>query len=310
MWRRGFALIVLAALAGGCGGPDDSPAGRVRIATGSPTAVYHAYGSAIAELVERRLPDAQPTVLVTAASEENVNMVMRGDAEVGFTQADIASNAGIASPSPVALVALGRLYDDYLHLVVPAGLGRDGLDGLRGKRVSIGPPGSGTAVTAARLLDVVDPGLRATLHIERLGLDDSAAAMSEGRIDAFFFSGGLPVAAIARHASTNPIDLVDLSQYVVPMRKRHGEYYVERVVPGQTYGVAAMTTIGVPNYLVVRADMPENLAYALTRLLFEGRTTLARAHPAGARLNVRSAITTPPLELHPGAARYYRDRKN
>jgi TRAP transporter TAXI family solute receptor len=300
-----MAVVLLAVLAG-CQSGGQPPAGRLRIATGSTTAVYYAYGSAIGELVQQRLPGVQAKVLVTAASEENVRMVLDGSAEVGFTQADI-----VASGPTGQLVALARLYDDYVHLVVRQTSDIHSLADLHGHRVSLGAPGSGTGVTAGRLLTVAPQGLADSLQKLQLGLDESAAELRDGRIDAFFFSGGLPVAAIDSLNTATAIRLIDLHDYVQPLRKQFGDYYAERVVPKSTYpGITTPTlTIGIPNYLVVRSSMSDSMAYALTKLIFDGRDTIAKAHPAGARLNVRSAISTPPLALHPGAARYYRDVK-
>jgi TRAP transporter TAXI family solute receptor len=280
----------------------------VRIATGSQAAVYYAYGTAMAQLIRDRLPDVQPSVLVTAASAENVNLVRSGSAEIGFTQADIAADA--AGRSPGQLFTLARLYDDYFHLVVRQSGDIHGLPDLHGHKISLGAPGSGTGVTASRLLSVAPDGLADSFQKEQLGLDDSASALREGRIDGFFFSGGLPVAAVETLARSVAIRLVDLHDYVPLLRRRFGEYYTERVVPRSTYsGVDPTLTIGIPNYLVVGAGMAQPMAYALTRLLFEGKDALARAHPAGARLNIRAAISTPPLSLHTGAAQYYRDVK-
>jgi len=290
-----------------CTSGEPEPSGRLRIATGSQTAVYYLYGGAIATLIRQRLPTVQPTVLVTAASAQNVKMVLEGSAEVGFTQADIAADTPNA---PAALAALARLYDDYVHLVVRRTGPIRSLADLIGRKVSIGAPGSGTRTTANRLLTAGLNGLPGTVNKLEYGLDDSVAALRDGRIDAFFFSGGLPVRAIASLAQSVTVRLVDLHDYVERLRAQYGEYYADRVVPRSTYsGVEATQTIGIPNYLVVRTSMAEPMAFALTKLLFDGRDTLAKAHPAGARLNVRSAISTPPLNLHAGAARYYRSVK-
>jgi TRAP transporter TAXI family solute receptor len=301
--RRSLLLLTATALAGaGCQSDGQRPAGRVRIATGSTAAVYYAYGTAIERLIRQQLPDAQPSVLVTAASAENVRLVLGGNAEVGFTQADIA-----AADQSGELQALAKLYDDYVHLIVRETSDVHTLGDLRGYQVSLGAPGSGTGITAERLLSVGPPGLGGTLHKLQLGLDDSVTALRERRIDAFFFSGGLPVGAIDTLAKSVAIRMVELREYVEPLRKKFGEYYTERIVPLSVYsGIGPTATIGIPNYLVVRATMAEPLAYGLTKLLFDGKDALARAHPAGARLNVRTAISTPPLALHPGAANYYR----
>lgn len=299
----------VAGLVAGCDRePPRVPSGQLRVATGSKGGVYFTYGTAFGEEVGKRVPQLRPGVLVTAASAANLEMVAAGTAEVGFTQADLAADAHNAG-SPV--VALARLYDDYLHLVVPASGPVRELDHLKGRRVSVGALGSGTLFTVNRLLTVAGLKLDGpSLTAFRLGLDDSAVALREGRIDAFFFSGGLPVRAVHEIAAAMPIRLVEMGRYAALLRRDYGQFYTEHAVPASAYDLPdGVNTIGVPNYLVVADSMPDATAEALTRTLFDARAQLARAHPAAERLNMREAIHTQPLKLHPGAMRYYRQAK-
>ena len=159
-------------------------------------------------------------------------------------------------------------------------------------------------LTVARL----DPGK--DVRASRTQLADAATALRAGRIDAFFFSGGLPIPQIAELAKQMPIRLVELADYAAPLRKKYPAFYEEQSILASTYGLdAPVQTIGVPNYLVVNASMPDDRAYALTRLLFTRRDDLAAAHPAALYLDRRSAVSTYPLPLHPGAIRYYRETK-
>jgi len=264
--------------------------------------VYYRLGEGLAEAAAQEYPGLRPAVLVTAASATNVTLVDAGQAEVGFTQADVLIGTGLVKP-----LALARLHEDYLHLVVRADGGLRSLSDLRGRPVSLGPAGSGTEVTAERLLSAV--GTRTVPGLTRVALnvDAAATALARGDIAAFFFSGGLPVTAIASLRTNVRIRLINLGQYVALLRHAYGEVYAERGIPASTYGVEPVVTVGVPNYLVVAAAMADDTAYGLTRLLMERRDTLAAAHPAAQRFNRRSAIDTAPLSLHPGAARYFRD---
>lgn len=295
------ALTVLPVAA--CPSPAADPT-TLRIATGSATAVYYAVGQSLASILNRELPDVTASVVVTAASAENVSLVSTGRAELGFTQADILSLEGSAG---AGMSAIARVYDDLLHLVTRAQGPIRQLPDLRGRRVAIGAPGSGTAVTANRLLEVAN--VDGELETLRLGIDESVAALRAGRIDAFFFSGGLPVKAVADFAAETPARFVDLGQWVEPLRRSYREVYVGRDIPSSAYGTQPVTTVAVPNYLVVASALPEQLVYDVTRLLMQRRDELSAAHPAAARLNPQSAITTTPLALHPGAARYYRTHK-
>jgi TRAP transporter TAXI family solute receptor len=304
----GLSGAVLAA----CESEGEEATGTLRIATGSKGAVYYTYGTAIAGLAKRYLPNVTASVLPTNASKENVDFVLNGAADVGFTQADIAGDGNKAAPGQLA--ALARIYDDYVHLVVAREAEVKTVDYLRGRRVSVGPQGSGTAVTADHILDVLDildgAGFKDAVIQQPLSLNESVEALKKHEIDAFFFSGGLAVSLIQELAEQFPIQLVALDKLVMPLRARFGDYYSERIVPASAYaGINPTVAIGIANYLVVRVSMPEPLAYGVTRLLFEGRDELAKAHQAAARLNIRSAISTPPLPLHPGAIRYYRAQK-
>ena len=297
-------LLLVAATAFGEGNPATT---KIRIATGSQTAVYYAFGTALAGLVEGEMPDADAEVMVTAASVENVRLVESGRAEIGFTQADILVTE--TEPPDDRVRALARVYEDLLHLVVPRDSPIRTLRDLAGMRVSTGAAGSGTEITVGRLLEVAGLDHPDAIHRERWGLDQSAAGLHDGQIDAFFFSGGLPVKAIEELNSGLGIRIVDLGEWVEPMRKAHSTVYVRRDVNDSVYDLPAVSTLAVPNFLVVPTSMPEHTAYALTRILMERHEALARAHPAGERFDVRSAIGTMPVPLHPGAARYFRSVK-
>ena len=296
-------LLVLPSLSA-CRDDSDEPV-RIRIATGSPTAVYHAFGTSLAAILNRELPNVRAEVLITAASVENVRLLKAGEVELGFTQADVLP--AFPGPDP-PVVAVARVYDDLLHLVTTADRPIRKLGDLHGRRVSIGAAGSGTEITVKRLLTVA--GLDdAGLNRVQLGLDDSVAALRRGEIDAFFFSGGLPVGAVAQFARDTPTRIVDLGEWTVPLRQGNREVYVPRDIPRSVYGIDPVTAVANPNYLLVRADLPEDLVRQVTRLLMERRSELAAAHPAAGQISARSAIATPPLPLHPGAAAYYRDSK-
>jgi hypothetical protein len=273
----------------------------LRIATGPRGGVYYRLGAGVARVAAQEHPGLRPEVLVTAASATNLAMVDAGRADVGFTQADVLIDSSLADPP-----ALARLHDDYLHLVVRADSGLRSLPDLRGRRVSVGPAGSGTEITVRRLLSSVGARL---LTVE-LDVDAAATALARGSIAGFFFSGGLPVTAIVSLAAAIRIRLINLGQCVPLLRREYGEVYAERAIPASTYAVAEAVTVSVPNFLVAAATMTEETGYALTRLLIERRDTLAAAHPAALKINRHSAIDTAPLALHPGAARYYRDTES
>jgi TRAP transporter TAXI family solute receptor len=292
---------------------DPGPQGPLVLATGNRGGVYYAYGQGFADQVAKRLPRMRPTVVPTAASLDNLRMVAAGRADVAFTLADSAALAAGGQPpftAPQPIRALARLYDNYVQLVVPAGSPVRRLSDLRGRTVSTGAAGSGTELIAERLLTLTGIDKNRDIARRRLGIGESAAALRAGTLDAFFFSGGLPTETITALARANAIRLVDLGGYAEQMRPRYGEFYFERTIPASTYGLPVTTTVGVPNFLVVHADMDADLAYRLTRLLFTEREAIALAHPEARRLNRLSAYGTHPVALHPGAVRYYREARS
>jgi TRAP transporter TAXI family solute receptor len=260
----------------------------------------------LAEIINRELPGVHAIAVPTAASVANVEMLKRGRAEVAFAQADILGPGDEAA----GLVALARVYDDQLQLVVPKKSPIKTLYDLKGRKVSVGASGSGTEITAQRLLALANLGSGGGITMEHEVLDKSADLLRAGDIDAFFFSGGLPVGAITKLANEGLIRLVDLSVYVPDMRTRYSDVYAERGVPASVYpGIPSVSTIGDPNYLLVSRSLPDQIAYDLTRILIQRRDELGRAHPAAEWLDSRTAINTTPLPLHPGAMRFYRDSK-
>jgi TRAP transporter TAXI family solute receptor len=309
----GAAAAATLACLDGCADRPDYPSGPLRIASGGTGGVYYAYAQGIAAVIRDALPGLRPEVLATAASVQNLQMVATGRAELGLTTADAAADAhagGPPFPQRLPVLALCRIYENYVQLAVRRDRDIHRLADLRGKAVSIGPPGSGTELVTARLLPLAGLDVAADLHPAGLDPDVAAEAVRSGRLDGMFFSGGIPTAAIDGLARQVPVELIDLGGYLPAMRERYGEVYVERTIPGSTYGLGKpAVTFGVANYLVVPASMDERVGYWVTRALFEHREELAAAHPMGTRLDRTAAISTYPLDLHPGAARYFRDAK-
>lgn len=294
----------------GCASPFERV--RLTLATGGTQGVYFALGTALARIWQERLGlAAVPEVLSTAGSVENLDLLADGAADVVFSQVDTAAERLVrtASTDPRVPRALARIYDDVVHVVVREASPAQALGDLRGLRVSIGAPDSGVFVIAQRLLEVAGLVPDRDLAAELLGINQSVAAMREGRIDAFFWSGGLPTAGVAELAADVPIRLLDLSDVLPAVRMRHPVYAAGNV-PAATYGIPRpVSTMLVRNFLLVGAAMPDDLAGALVEALFAGRPRLAEASPAALTIDPRAAIGTQPVPLHPGAERFYRATK-
>jgi hypothetical protein len=308
--RAGALLGALAALPA-CSAPFTEQ--RLRLATGTVAGVYYALGSALARIWRDDLGLATtPEVRSTAGSLDNLQQLADGAVDVAISQIDAAAErlGGTPPEGPRAMRALARIYDDVVHLVVPADSPVRTPADLRGARVAVGAPDSGVALIARRLLGVA--GLRPgdDLSAEQLGLADAPAALVAGRLDALFWVGGLPTEGISALAELMPIRLVDMDPIVADARDAHPEYSTG-TVPAGTYGMTEpVTTLLVRNVLLVTAAMPDELAEELVRSMFAAQSELAAATRAAVTIDPRSAIGTQPVVLHPGAERFYRDEKD
>ncbi len=305
---RGAGLAALAAaLPTACAAPLAGT--RIVIASGLRGGVYNRLGTVLAQAWRAELGlTALPEVLPTAGSRENLARLADGSADVGISQVDTAAEAVAATPAgaPRALHALARIYDDKLHVVVPAASPARTLDGLRGARVALGGEASGVIFTARRVLQAAGISPDTGIVPVVLGLDESVEALRAGAIDAFFWSGGLPTQTVTDLAESTPIRLLDLSDVLDRVRAAY-PVYAPGTVPADTYPglTEPVTTLLVRNFLLVTAEMPDEVAGGLVKALFTRQDDLAEVSEELA-IDPRAAVGTQPVPLHPGAVPVYR----
>lgn len=281
------------------------------LTTGLPGGVYHSLG----EAMEEATAEAQVQLIAESspASVANLELIADGSADLGFSLSDVADLAVAGEEpfdQPLPIQAVARMYDNHTHLVVPADSPIVQLGQLNGTTVSLGSEGSGTELMSRRLLEV--SGLEEGDDLESVSMDllESVEALEEGSIDGFFWSGALPTAAVSDLAERTPIRLVDLSEWVAPLTERYGAHYSDVPVPNDSYsGVPGVRTIGVSSLLIVRSDVPAETIEELTAELFGLQRDLVRTHPAIRQLSERTAVSTQPVPLHPGAVEYYHRAK-
>ncbi|CAN5198553.1 TAXI family TRAP transporter solute-binding subunit [soil metagenome] len=306
------AVLILLSMLAACSA-SQAPGGgdRLSIATGGTGGVYFVYGGALADQITQNIEGVEATAEATSASVDNMQLIADESSDVAFTLADTAADAVEGRESfdgdPVPAQALTRLYNNYTQVATTADSGIESIEDLQGKSVSVGSPGSGTEVIALRVLEAAGLDPDADIDRQQLGVDESVDAVRDGTIDAFFWSGGLPTGAVTALATTDQIVLLPTTEYIVALRETYGEVYQESNIPAGTYEGfdQDVSVIAVPNYLVVNESMDEELAYNITRLLFDQQDALAQAHPEANNLDINTAPQVPPLELHPGAQRYY-----
>ena len=286
------------------------------IGTGGTGGVYYPLGGGLANLIGKEIPNTQATAQVTGASVDNLKLVAAGKADIGFTQVDAAWDAikgqgKFTAPLPVK--ALAVLYPNNLHAVTVDGTGITKIEDLKGKRVSVGSAGSATEVFAVRVLEAAGLDADKDITKEKLGAAESVNAMKDRKIDAFFWVGGLPTAAVTDLANSPgvTIQMIDHADLVPAMNQKWGNLYVKDVISKDVYkGMAADNQQAtVMNLLVAHEQMDEQTAYNIVKAIFEHREELIRVHKEAENftLDKQKSAATGGIPWHPGALKYFKD---
>jgi uncharacterized protein len=286
----------------------------LNVVTGGTGAVYIVYGAGLAELLNKKLGTAA-SAQSTTASVDNMKLIRDGKADLAFTLSDTlydavnGTNTFAAPEKKVDAKALAVLYSNATHLVVKDAGGINAVADLKGKRVSMGTAGSGTEVIANRTLEAYGLDPAKDISRERLGAQDSANALRDGKIDAFFFSGGLPVPAVLDISTSTKIKLLDLTDSIKKMADKYGPFYFSYKVPKTVYNTAADVTVsGVANLLVVPSSFDPALAQAILATMFDGKDDLVKVHVAAKDLALDTATVGSPIDFHQGAIDYYKSK--
>lgn len=293
----------------GAGAASDSceaGTGRVNIATGNTTGVYYVVGGGLAKLINTETK-LQATSAETGASVQNIQQLVSGDYDIAFSLADTAVDAVKGDgdfDGAQDVSTLGRIYPNTTQVVVRADSGIDSVEDFKGKRISTGSPQSGTEVIAKRMIQTA--GLKdGDVKAQRLDLTKTIDGMKDGSIDGLVWSGGLPTPALTDMFTSmgDGAKFIDPTP-LMPELKKLSPVYEEVTISADTYGLKEdAPSFAVPNVLMVRNDMPDNLACALTALTFGKKDELAKVHPAAADIDAELATKTDPIPVHPGAKR-------
>jgi len=313
MGRLLALAAVVAVLIAGCS-PNDPPGGegRLSIATGGSGGVYQVYGGGLADVLTEELPDSPTTAETTSASVDNLLLVANGDSDIAFTLADTALDAVRGRDvfeRKLPLRALGTIYLTYTQVVTKTDSGIDTIEDMKGKTISLGSPGSGAEIMGIRLLEAAGLDPDEDIHRRGLGVGESAQAIRDGSIDAFFWTGGVPTAAIVDLATTDDVQLVPTDQYLSKLNAKYDDAYEEaEVEAGEYKGVKAAKTVGIQNLLMVNEAMSDDLAYRITKTLYANKAKLTGIVPSAKSLDPKKGQELiAPVKMHPGAARFYRE---
>jgi TRAP transporter TAXI family solute receptor len=285
---------------------------KISITTGGTGGVYYPLGGGMANVLSKYVPGLQVTAEVTGGSVDNLKLIGSGKSEVGFAMVDAAHDAAQGldkfKGNKVPAKTLMVLYPNRMQVVTIEGSGINTMADLKGKRVSTGSPGSGVEVMTLRVLEAMGIDPKKDIKQERLGAAESVNAIKDRKIDAFFWVGGVPTAALTDLAATPGIKmkLIDHAEFVDAMNKKHGPLYVKATIaPGSYAGQdKPVTNIDVWNILVVTDKMSDKMAYDIVKTLFEKKPELVAVHKEAENIDLKNQSIATPLPFHPGAKKY------
>lgn len=309
--KQYFAAAFAAIFAAG------AAAQNISIGTGGTGGVYYPMGGGIADVLSKHVPGMQATAEVTGGSVDNLKLIGSGKPYVGFTMTDAAQDAFKGEEkfkgNKVPLKTLMILYPNRMHVVTVEGTGIAKMADLKGKRVSTGSPGSATEVMAFRVIEAAGLDRDKDMTRERLGVAESVNAMKDKKIDAFFWVGGLPTAAVTDIANTpgTKVKLIDHAEVVPAMNKKWGNLYVQDSIPKETYrGMDANNAQAtVMNILVAHENMDDKTAYNIVKTIFDKRSDIIAVHKEAENFKLENQkASASPIPFHPGAAKYFSER--
>jgi len=314
--RRAFQFAVILLLVFSFSSAWAQKTVRLSIATGGTGGVYYPMGGGMANILSKYIPYLEATAEVTTASVDNCLLVGKQKAELAFIMADTGWDAYMGKAQfkeKVPLRTLAVLYPNNMHMVTTEGKGINKISDLKGKRVSTGAPGSGTEVMGLRVIEANGLDPNKDLTRDKLGVSESAGALKDGKIDAFFWVGGLPTAAITDLGATPgiKIKLLNSADAVPKMREKYGPLYVKGAIPAKTYpGQESDVPIAVVwNVLICNDKMKEDVAYDILKTLFDHKPELVASHRDARYLSLDSqAGGGSPIPFHPGAIRYFAEK--
>jgi TRAP transporter TAXI family solute receptor len=295
-----------------------SSAQNISIGTGGTGGVYYPMGGGLASILSKYVPGMQATAEVTGGSVDNLKLVGSDKPYIGFTMADAGQDALRGEDkfkgNKVPVRTLMVLYPNRMHLVTIEGRGVSKLSDLKGKRISTGSPGSATEVMAFRILEAAGIDKDKDVKRERLSVAESVNATKDGKIDAFFWVGGLPTAAVTDLANTpgTKLKMIDHSEVVPAMNKKYGNnLYIEDTIPKSVYkGMDADNKQAtVMNLLVTNASMDEKTAYNIVKTIFDKKPDMVAVHKEAENFQLENQkASATPIPFHPGAVKYFAEK--
>jgi TRAP transporter TAXI family solute receptor len=285
----------------------------INILTGGTSGVYYPLGVGLSKIYGEKIEGSKVQVQSTKASVENLNLIQSGKGEIAFVLGDSVKygwegNAEAGFQSKLDnLRGIAGIYPNYVHIVASKSSNINSIEDLKGKRVSVGAPKSGTELQARAILKAAGMSYEDLGKVEYLPFGQSVELIKNRQIDATVQSAGLGVASIKDLANSVEVVIVEIPESLI---EKLGAPYVSATIPANTYqGVAQDTkTAGIVNFLITSQNVSDQTAYYMTKHLFENLPALVATHSAAKNINIDKALTGMPVPLHPGAEKYYKEK--
>ena len=284
----------------------------INVLTGGTSGIYYPLGVALGKIYDAKIPNVKTQVQATKASVENLILLEQGRGDVAFTIGDSLKAAWEGDEDAGFKAKLGKLraiaaiYPNYIQLVATRESGVKTVTDLKGKRLSVGAPKSGTELNTRAILRGAGMSYADVRKVEYLPFAELVDLMKDRQLDATLQSAGLGVASVRDLSNAMEVTMVSVPKVIVD---RMGPPFVPAKIPANTYKGQDkdVETAGVANYLVTHAGVSDDLVYQMTKALFESLPELAKAHESGKQIKLENALAGVPIPLHPGAERYYKE---
>jgi len=313
-----FALMGGAALVPLLGSVEGRAATRyIVIGTGGTGGVFYPYGGGLAKLLSEKLPETQATAEVTGGSVDNVKLLAKGDAEIGFATVDSAFDGfkgqdAYQDVGPQKIATLAVLYPSVFHTVASKASGIKTVADIKGKRASVGSSGSSTESIADRVMAAAGLDPKQDVTRDNLGVAESVNALKDGKIDVFFWIGGLPTPAVKDLVSTNAADVtfINTGDHAGQLNEKYPGVYLSSTRKKGVYeGLAEdLPVLGVDNVLLVPEALDGGMVKEILAAIFDNLADVAEIHPVAKRLKLETAAPKTAVPYHPAAVEFYKSR--
>lgn len=317
--KRVLVVFLLAAVAlsgafAGGGKEASAEKSNLIMATGGTSGTYYPFGGAMAQIWNTNITGMNVTAQATGASKENIRLVGRGEAELAIVQNDVMDYAmkGIElfnGEKVGTFSTIATLYPEIVQIVVARDSSINSVADMRGKSVSVGDAGSGVEANAKQILEAY--GLTfGDIGAKRLSFKESAAALKDKQIEAFFVTAGSPNPAIQEIATIGGVKLLSIDSATKAKLMNKYKFYTAHTIRKDTYNgmTADAETVAVKATLIVKNGLSESVVYNLTQTLFEKQSALAQAHSKGRELSLEEGVKGASVPFHPGAAKYFKEK--